>query len=60
MKGGDLFDYFRKQSTLRDSREVISKRIIKQVATGIKALHDRNIIHRDIKLNNILMTSKED
>ena len=60
MEGGDLIEYLRKHSALNTSPEVITKRIIKQVATGIKALHDRNIIHRDIKLNNILMTSKED
>jgi serine/threonine protein kinase len=55
MPGGDLIEYLKKKCELLP--EGCTKKIIKQVATGIKALHDRNIIHRDIKLNNILMNS---
>ena len=32
-------------------------RIIKQVLTGLQGLHSRNIVHRDIKIDNILMDS---
>jgi len=30
--------------------------IIRQVASGIQAAHEKNVIHRDIKSNNIIMT----
>ena len=54
--GGDLFNYLRKQPNLPLDEEH-AKQIIKQVATGVQALHQRNIVHRDIKLDNILMTN---
>ena len=34
-----------------------TKSIIRQVATGILAMHKRGIIHKDIKLENILMNN---
>ena len=56
MQGGDLFRYITKQPDQPlPERQV--KRIIKQVLSGLQSLHHRNIVHRDIKIDNILMES---
>ena len=57
MAGGDLYKYITTQPN-QPLLEAEAKIIIKQVATGLQALHRRNIIHRDIKLDNILVASK--
>ena len=56
MAGGDLFRYITKQPD-QPLLERQVKRIIKGVATGLQGLHHRNIIHRDIKIDNILMNN---
>jgi len=49
---GDLLTYIKKRSKLT---EPVAKFIFKQIILGIKHIHDNNIIHRDIKLDNILL-----
>ena len=56
MSGGDLFRYITKQPDQPLPEQQV-KRIIKQVLTGLQSLHRRNIVHRDIKIDNILMES---
>ena len=36
--------------------EAHARHIITQVALGLKGLHERLIVHRDIKIENILMS----
>ncbi|KAI8054618.1 kinase-like domain-containing protein [Syncephalis plumigaleata] len=55
--GGDLFEYFSKQSKLP---EIKAKYIIFQILHGIKHLHDLNIIHRDLKPENVLLVQEEE
>ena len=53
---GDLFDYIEElndNDLLLDESEV--RRIFRQMALGVKFLHDRNIAHRDIKPENFII-----
>lgn len=54
MNAGTLFDYLVKQKT-QPLTEEHTKEIIRQVATGLKCMHKKHIVHRDIKLDNILV-----
>ena len=49
---GDLLTYIKKRSKLT---EPVAKFIFKQIILAIKYIHDNSIIHRDIKLDNILL-----
>jgi len=53
--GGDLFTLAMKETPIAESR---ARYIFKQIFEGIQHLHKLNIIHRDIKLENILMKEK--
>lgn len=53
--GGDLLNYVRKRRKLPENT---AKVIFKQVLLGLKYCHENNILHRDIKLDNILLDSK--
>jgi serine/threonine protein kinase len=52
--GGDLLTYVRKRRKLRED---IARHIFKQIVKGISYCHSKYVIHRDIKLDNILLTS---
>ena len=50
--GGDLLNYVRKRRKLN---EKYARFVFKQIMEGIAYLHDNNVAHRDIKLDNILL-----
>ena len=52
INGGNLFSFVKKRRKLS---EKISKFLFRQIILGIKHIHSNNIVHRDIKLENILI-----
>lgn len=65
-RGGELFDAIQRKregvcsSKRRTFSEIQGARIAAQILSVLKALHDRNIVHRDVKPENILLTSVDD
>ena len=53
---GDLNNFFEKYQQNLDTKSRIN--IMDQISKGIAFLHDRNIVHRDIKPGNILLKRK--
>ena len=50
--GGDLLNYVRKRRKLN---EKMAKFVFKQIMEGITYIHQNGVVHRDIKLDNILL-----
>jgi serine/threonine protein kinase len=63
--GGDVYEYLKNKSLQNDKNierncfggfsDEFMQNFIRQTSNGLKYIHDKNIIHRDIKLHNILM-----
>ena len=58
MEGKDLFDYMKFRNFKVGEQRV--KQIAKQIAEALKYLHSYGIIHRDLKLENIMMSDCSD
>lgn len=61
-----VYDYvlneFFKDREFKDDNEkveLVAKHIFKDAITGLEYLHNKNFVHRDIKLDNILMASHD-
>ncbi len=54
--GGDLRTYLKKKGGRLEEYEV--QKIIFQLSNGFQVLSERKIVHRDIKLSNLLVSSK--
>ena len=52
VSGGDLLSYVRKRTKLN---EINAKYIFRQIIEALQFIHSQNIVHRDIKLDNILI-----
>src|SRR4051794_24973382 len=52
--GGDLFSYATAKGPLKDTEVAL---IVRQIVKGLEYLHAKGIAHRDLKPDNILITS---
>lgn len=58
MGGGDLFDYLKNRMfRLPEER---AKEIIHQMTLALAFLHSFGVVHRDIKLENVMMSDTSD
>ena len=58
MGGGDLFQYLSRKSPIPGPESALSEEearlVMQQVVAGISFAHNQHIIHRDLKLENLL------
>jgi len=55
--GGDIFDWLDKEEHLD---EVRACGVITQIAAAVDYLHNRGVVHRDLKLENILIVKQDE
>ena len=58
MQGKDLFDYIQKRGFSLPEQRV--QDLAYQVAMGVQYMHEFGIVHRDLKLENIMMSDSSD
>ncbi|KXS10524.1 Pkinase-domain-containing protein [Gonapodya prolifera JEL478] len=53
--GGEAFDMILRRGRM-DDRSLLAKRLFRQVVEAVKYCHDKNLVHRDLKLENVMLT----
>merc|ERR1712168_1224912 len=54
-KRGDLLDFIHVQGILEEPE---ARKLFSQIMNALKYLHENNIVHRDLKCENILIASE--
>ncbi|KAJ3367288.1 hypothetical protein GGF31_007631 [Allomyces arbusculus] len=55
--GGELFDYILANRCLPEDE---ARRLFAQLVEGVHYMHSKNVVHRDLKLENLLLSSTKD
>jgi serine/threonine protein kinase len=55
--GGEVYQYLEEHTRLD---EYSARKIMLQIANAIMYCHSRGVVHRDLKLENVMFRSKED
>jgi serine/threonine-protein kinase ULK/ATG1 len=56
-RGGDLHAYLQRHKRVS---ETVAKHFIRQLASGLQMLRDNNVVHRDLKPQNILLVENNE
>lgn len=56
LEGGELLEYLKEEKKLS---EIVARNIFQQIISAIDYCHKQKIIHRDLKLENILRVNRE-
>ncbi|GBL51470.1 hypothetical_protein [Candidozyma auris] len=54
--GGELFDYILKHRCLKEST---AKKLFAQLVSGVDYMHSKGFVHRDLKLENLLLDNQK-
>jgi serine/threonine protein kinase len=55
--GGELYHYLKKYDKMT---EIVARKIILQVIQAMLYCHSRGVVHRDLKLENVMFKNKDD